>query len=327
MSVTIHASPACDIRIPFASWLHPFDGRKFSRAMRCVMQADIPGTAGCIRPIAGPLAEADLLRVHDRAYLASLCQSRTVARILEAAPLRFVPAGLLHQWILRPMLVAAAGTLAAAESACLSGGTAVCMGGGFHHAHADHGEGFCVFADIPIAIRGLVARGHLSAQDQVLVIDLDAHRGNGFEAICRDWPVQFFDMYNFQVYPGLDDSEPERFPFLIPLRRGEDDPGYLGTLSEELPRFLESNSGARLAFYNAGTDVFAGDRLGQFALSEDGVFRRDRMVLEELRRRHIPTVMVTSGGYSKASHRMIARTVRHLLADQRVLPRSTTSHS
>lgn len=314
MTLTIHASPDCDIRIPGASWLHPFDGRKFSRALRLAEAAAPAAVAACLRPIAGPLAEADLGLVHLPAYLASLGRSRTVARIVEAAPLRWLPPALLRRWILRPMLVAAAGTRDAAEAALGHGGAAVCLGGGFHHAHADHGEGFCVYADVPIAIRSLVARGRLAAADRVLVIDLDAHRGNGFESVCRDWPVQFFDMYNFQAYPGLDDSEPERFPFLIPVRAGEDDAGYLATLSAELPRFLDANAGARLAFFNAGTDVLAGDPLGRLGLSEDGVLRRDRLVLDELRRRGIPVAMVTSGGYTGASHRLIARTLGHLLA-------------
>jgi len=320
MTLTIHASPSCDIRIPFASWIHPFDGRKFSRAMRLIERAVIPGTASCIRPIPGPLTEIDLLRVHHRDYLASLNASQTTAGILEAGPLRFVPAGLLRRWILTPMLVAAAGTLAAAESALASGDIAVCLGGGFHHAHAGHGEGFCVFADIPVAIRSLVARNRLSPDDDVLVIDLDAHRGNGFETICHDWPVHFFDMYNFQAYPGLNDGEPERFPFLIPVCAGEGDAEYLETLVRELPRFLDARPGARLAFYNAGTDVIAGDRIGRLGLSEDGVLRRDRIVLEELSRRRIPTAMVTSGGYTEASHRMIARTVQFLLGRARVTP-------
>ena len=316
MTLSIHSAPACDIRIPGAGWFHPFDGRKFSRALQMAQTTHPTDVASRLRMITGPLGEAELRLVHTADYLASLQQSRTIARILEVGALNWIPASLLHRWILHPMLMACAGTRDAAISALKSGGTAVCLGGGFHHAHADHGEGFCVFADIPIAIRALIANGSLSAHDEVLVIDLDAHRGNGFESICHDWPVHFFDLYNFQAYPGLYDAEPERFPFLIPMRSGEDDRGYLATLGSELPNFLDAHPRAKLVFFNAGTDVVAGDPLGRLALTEDGVFKRDALVFAELRRRKLPTVMVTSGGYTSASHRLIARTLIHLITEE-----------
>ena len=207
MTLSIHSAPACDIRIPGAAWFHPFDGRKFSRALRLVRTAHPADVASLLQTITNPMSDTELRLVHTADYLASLQHSRTIARILEVAALRWVPASLLQRWILHPMLMACAGTRDAALSAISTGGTAVCLGGGFHHAHADHGEGFCVFADIPIAIRMLISNGTLSAHDEVLVIDLDAHRGNGFESICHDWPVHFFDLYNFQAYPGLSDAD------------------------------------------------------------------------------------------------------------------------
>ena len=80
------------------------------------------------------------------------------------------------------------------------------------------GKGFCLFADIPIAIETLRAKNILAKSYKVLIIDLDAHRGNGFESIyANDTSIQFFDMYNFQVYPGLYDEDEERFPYLIPV--------------------------------------------------------------------------------------------------------------
>lgn len=312
-ALTIHASPACDISIPLASLVHPFDGRKYSRALRLLQRQHPAELAACLRPIAGPMTEDELRLVHTSDYLASLRCSRTVAGILEVAPLRWLPSPLVRRWILRPMLVAAAGTRDAALAALASGGTAVCLGGGFHHAHADHGEGFCIYADVPLAFRILVARGLLAAGDEALVIDLDAHRGNGFESACHDDPVHFLDLYNVQTYPGLDDSQPGRHPHLIPLRAGTDDAAYLAVLAEHLPAFLDRHARARIAFFNAGTDIFAGDQLGRQAVSAEGVLRRDVMVLDELRRRRLPTVMVTSGGYSDESHRLIARTVSHLL--------------
>lgn len=311
MTLSIHHSPLCDIRIPGARWFHPFDGKKWSRAVRLLEAEFGSGVGGRLRPVSGPLSDADLGRVHTPAYLHAMRNDpKTVARALEVRPLAWLGNGFIQHRIITPMLFAAAGTLAAARKALTDGGTAICLGGGFHHAHADHGEGFCLIADIPIAVRTLVAEGRLAPTDRILVIDLDAHRGNGFEAICRHEPVEFFDIYNAFAYPGFADEDTQRFPYLIPTRTGDDDAGYLGTLNRELPEFLDRfATGARLAFYNAGTDILVGDRLGGLSVSAEGVRERDRLVFAALRARRIPTVMVTSGGYTDASHRCIATAV------------------
>lgn len=91
---------------------------------------------------------------------------------------------------------------------------------------------------------------------------------------------------------------------------------YLELLQTRLPAFIESVGQSKqvgLAIYNAGTDIYEGDALGGLRVSAEGVLKRDLFVLEELRRRAIPTVMLPSGGYSEESHRMIARTIQHLL--------------
>jgi len=181
------------------------------------------------------------------------------------------------------------------------------IGGGFHHAFADHGEGFCLFADAAIAIAAARSSGALAAGDPVAIIDLDAHRGNGVWEICgRDPAVRVMDVYNFQTYPGLFPGAVEDFPFQIPLKAGTSDAAYLDTVRQELPRFLDGLPRPRLAIYNAGTDVLAGDPIGGLAVSPEGVVKRDRLVLAPLAERQIPTVIVTSGGYTRRSHELVA---------------------
>jgi histone deacetylase 11 len=104
--------------------------------------------------------------------------------------------------------------------------------------------------------------GGLTRDARVAIIDLDVHRGNGFEAIYAEDPrVEFFDIYNFQIYPGRHSYQAERWQFLSGLRAHMDDEGYFNVLKKYLPEFLDRGPYA-LAFYNAGTDVLAGDPLG-----------------------------------------------------------------
>lgn len=206
-------------------------------------------------------------------------------------PIQFVPASIRQQRLIRPMRLAVQGTIDSAELA-LRHGFAYHLGGGFHHAFRDHGEGFYLYADAAVAIHSLRSRKLLLDTDKVLVIDLDAHRGNGCEHIFEsDTTVQFLDIYNFQIYPGPRDADESQAPYIIPIKAQTSDDAYLETLNDALPRFLADNVGATLAIYNAGPDVLEGDPLGRLAVSERGTLERDRIVLEALAQRNIPAVV------------------------------------
>jgi histone deacetylase 11 len=265
--------------------------------------------ASCWDSPADPADDVDLLRVHSSEYLASLAASpAVVAKALEIWPIGLLPRGIVQRRLLRPMKLAVAGTIHATRRA-LQGDGAVAMnvGGGFHHAFRDHGEGFCLYADVAVAIAAARTAGALGERDPIAVIDLDAHRGNGVWAILGSDPaVRVFDIYNFQTYPGLFDGDTEDVPFLVPIKAGTADGPYLDIVRRELPRFLASMPKPRLAVYNAGTDILAGDPVGRLAVSADGVIARDRFVIETLIGGQVPTVVVTSGGYTRRSHELIA---------------------
>jgi len=287
--------------------LHPFDGQKYSKAWKLVVEAMDKRLDSVWKKPDESVSDDILRQVHTNEYLASLNSSETVAKIMEFRLARFVPSNLLQSKLLRPARYAVQGTLIAAKSA-LKDGIALNFGGGFHHAFPEHGEGFCFFADAALSIQSCRTQGILNQNDNIVMIDLDAHRGNGFEHIFRNDPsVHIFDMYNFQVYPGLHPGDPDEFPFMIPMRGKSEDEEYLNTLTEELPKFLNQVENVKLAFYNAGTDVLEYDRLGGLNMSFQGVVQRDRYVLEQLIKRQIPTVIMTSGGYSKQSHELIAQ--------------------
>jgi histone deacetylase 11 len=306
-------SPRYDLTLYGLERLHPFDGRKYSRAWHLVDAAlGRRARARLVDPDA-PVDDSTLMRVHSAAYLESLRSSATVAAALELPLARFVPASVLRSRVLEPMRLATAGTVSATRLA-LQHGWAMNLGGGFHHAFRDHGEGFCVFGDVAVAIACARASGVLRPADSVAVIDLDAHRGNGFEAIVKDDPnVDVLDIYNFQIYPGMVEEDDGRFPHLVPIRAGTGSDEYLQILDEELARFLDSRPGPALAFYNAGTDIVSGDPLGRLDVSSDAVQERDRRIVAALAAREIPTVVVTSGGYTEESHRLIAALARHLI--------------
>jgi acetoin utilization deacetylase AcuC-like enzyme len=199
------------------------------------------------------------------------------------------------------------GTIAASRHA-LAHGIAMNLAGGTHHAFPDHGEGFCVFNDVAVAIRVLQAEGRIR---RAAVIDLDVHQGNGTHAIfAGDAEVYTFSMhggknYPFEKVPGMLDIE---------LADGTGDEEYLARLWEALPRVLREAQ-PDVVFYLAGADAHEGDRLGRMKLTFAGLERRDAMVIQTCREVGIPTAVMIAGGYG----RVIADTVRVHAATARIL--------
>ncbi|MGD0492634.1 MAG: histone deacetylase [Steroidobacteraceae bacterium] len=191
--------------------------------------------------------------------------------------------------------LAAGGTLLAARAA-LEEGLAGNLAGGTHHAFADHGEGFCVLNDVAIATAKLRSE---AAIERAVVIDLDVHQGNGTAAIFEETAEVFtFSVHGERNYP----LAKMRSNLDVPLRDGVGDAEYLSTLRRHLPEVLHA-AAADIAFYLAGVDVAAGDRYGKLALSEEGIRLRDRCVIETVRSRGIPLVIVPAGGYAATRER------------------------
>jgi acetoin utilization deacetylase AcuC-like enzyme len=165
------------------------------------------------------------------------------------------------------------------------------LAGGTHHAFADHGEGFCAINDVAVATSRLRVEG---AIERATVIDLDVHQGNGTAAIFEHVDDVFtFSMHGERNYP----LQKMRSNMDVPLRDGVGDAEYLDTLERHLPMVIE-HSKPDLVFYLAGVDVAADDRYGKLALTEEGIRRRERLVIEGVRTRGIPLVIVLAGGYA-----------------------------
>lgn len=181
------------------------------------------------------------------------------------------------------------GTCAAAALA-LDSGAAIHLGGGLHHAFAGHGEGFCLFNDIAVAIRRLQ---HDSRISRAAVIDCDVHHGNGTAAIFeRDPSVFTFSIHQQHNYPLFK----PRSDLDVGLADGTNDAEYLARLERALPPVFESSP--ELIVYLAGADPFRNDRLGGLAMTFAGLRARDRMVFSAARDRHVPVVVVLAGGYA-----------------------------
>ena len=187
---------------------------------------------------------------------------------------------------------AAGGTSEAARFA-LEHGIAMNLAGGTHHAFPGHGEGFCVFNDVAVAIRALQREKRI---ERALVVDLDVHQGNGTHAVfAGDDSVFTFSMHGDRNYPFR--KVPGSLDVDLHDRMGDNE--YLELLIDSLPSVI-ARSGADLVVYLAGADPHENDRLGRLSLSFDGLARRDSFVLEQCREVGLPVVVTIAGGYGKS---------------------------
>jgi acetoin utilization deacetylase AcuC-like enzyme len=165
------------------------------------------------------------------------------------------------------------------------------LGGGFHHAFPDHGEGFCAIHDVAVAIRTLQEE---RAIERALVVDCDVHHGNGTAAIfAGDTRVLTLSLHQFHNYP----SEKPPSTIDIHLRDGTGDEEYLERLEGALKLVL--GFGPDLLFYVAGADPYRGDQLGGLALTMEGLKHRDQLVFETALEHDIPVAVTLAGGYAR----------------------------
>ena len=284
--------------------LHPFDGRKYLRIHDALIARGLRRPGDFVRP--GRVSRRDLLKLHTPEYLRSLGRTEALARILEVPIVRRLPGWAIDWRVLRPMRYATGGTLLACCQA-LEHGVAINLGGGYHHAAAGGGGGFCVYADAPLAAKVLHDEGRAG---KVMVVDLDAHQGNGTAAVFQDWPwATILDLYERDIFPAR--KEPEDYP--LPVRSGLTGVEYLRIVQEALPVALDAVR-PDLLIYNAGSDPFTEDPLAGFRLTKSDLAERDLIVVTMARERGIPVAMLLSGGYSAESWRIHTDGIEGVLA-------------
>jgi histone deacetylase 11 len=224
--------------------------------------------------------------------------------------LKWIPNFLLKRYIINSLLYQTGSTILAGEVA-MKYGFSINLGGGMHHASSDDGGGWCMFSDIPLSIKNLKTKGLI---ERAMIVDLDAHQGNGHErdklsgAMGDPNSIYIIDAYNPYIYPNDKVAKMgiNRHVHVTPATTGEE---YLYELEQALN---ETTFVPDVIFYNAGTDVLEGDRLGKLHISEDAVIKRDEIVFQYALQRWIPIIMVTSGGYQKSNANVIARSIANL---------------
>jgi len=182
------------------------------------------------------------------------------------------------------------GTIEAAEHAQKEG-LCLHLGGGFHHAFYDHGEGFCVLNDTAVALEHLKQKGEIQ---NAMVVDCDVHQGNGTASVLSGKKHAFtFSIHQMDLYPAVKAES----SLDVGLWSGDGDKKYLELLNSHIPRIYQEYQ-PDLIFYLAGADPFEKDQLGGLKVTMLGLKERDNIVIKNARKLRIPVVVVLAGGYA-----------------------------
>ncbi|MBV9624432.1 MAG: histone deacetylase [Acidobacteria bacterium] len=288
---------------------HVFPAEKYRRVARRLIESGTAEPTDFIAP--QPASDDDILLVHTPDYVRKLKTGTLSAQ--EELQLE-IPYSLE---LVHAFWLAAGGSILAASHA-LADGVAVNIGGGFHHAFPDHGEGFCMIHDVAVAIRRLQRDGKIRT---AMTVDCDVHHGNGTAAIFGGAHA------GGEPLPSSSPSVLGKRPlmhgahrgdvFTISLHQENNYPAWKppssidvdlpdGTADEDYLAWLDNalSSGLRqfapdLICYIAGADPYREDQLGGLALSIPGLMKRDALVFEVAKTRNIPVMVTYAGGYAR----------------------------
>jgi acetoin utilization deacetylase AcuC-like enzyme len=282
---------------------HVFPGEKYRLIHERLLDTRVAAESDFVAP--QTIAMDDVLRVHERGYVERLVGGTLSDEEILQAELPYSRA------LVEATLLGCGGTLEAARLA-LRNGVACSIGGGFHHAHRDHGEGFCILHDVAIALARLLHEGIVQ---RAMVIDLDVHDGNGTAAIFPPAGAHRQASLRYGVPSGsmtpsaegvftLSMHQQNNYPAYkppssidVPLADGTDDAAYLESLERALDGAF-THFQPQLVAYVAGADPYVEDKLGGLALTIDGLKERDRMVFRAAQSAGARIFSVHAGGYA-----------------------------
>ncbi len=286
---------------------HPFDGFKFAKVAKAIKKEAMidvvhpcgPTVQSVIDGFCGPLLQRLLKK------------KRYVFNALELPYLPFIPFSVMVKRVLMPMRWAVQGTIESIKEA-LEGTNSWNLAGGYHHASPNSAEGFCIYNDIGIAYQEHLKSSAITKEDRILIIDVDAHHGNGNAHTFMDnGNVFIMDVFDDDIYPQSPFTK-DRVDIAVALHKGCSGSKYLELLNSALEKLPES---FRIAFVIAGTDVLASDSIGGFKLSIEDVSKRDRMILEKLEKISTPAVFLGGGGYSNESAEAMIKSLSTMYQD------------
>jgi histone deacetylase 11 len=287
--------------------LHPFDSFKYDKIAEALLDRGLVPADGFLVP--APVSQATLEAVHDPAYLEALLDHRRLSEVIEVPVPGIFGQASIEARILDPFRRASGGTIAMAQAA-LEHGVGINLGGGYHHARPEGGHGFCVYNDVAAALHTLRAEGF---EGMVLIVDTDAHQGDGNHAAFDGDPsvytlsLQQRGIFPQPRVPGDRDVE---------LPSGMDDSAYLARLQGEIERAIEASNPA-LIVHVAGSDVLWDDPLTEMGLSVEGLVERDLSVFHAARERGIPYLHLLAGGYGPSSAEASGASVAAMLEELR----------
>jgi len=261
---------------------HVFPTRKYQLVHARVLADGLIAPADVIEPPSA--AWDDLALVHTREYLAKIRHGTMTDEDTAQLELPW------SSEMVEGFRLMVGGTMEAARVAVEQRTIVGHIGGGLHHAFPNHGEGFCPFNDVAVAIRVMQRDG----LQRAAVVDLDVHHGNGtafiFEADPRVFTFSMHQQHNYPMWKPRGSLD-------VGVMDGTGDADYLRQLAEALPDVMTSNP--ECVFFLAGADPYEHDQLGGLKLTHDGLRTRDRMVIEQVRSMGLPLVIVLAGGYAR----------------------------
>jgi acetoin utilization deacetylase AcuC-like enzyme len=288
---------------------HVFPAEKYRQVRDRLLETKVADPSDFVTP--QPASDQDILLVHTPQYVNKLKTGTLSAREEMELEIPYSPE-LVHAFWL-----AAGGSILAANHA-LKNGVAINIGGGFHHAFPDHGEGFCMIHDVAVAIRRMQRNSKIRT---AMTVDCDVHHGNGTAAIfagtrtvseplpssgpptlgrpavmrgAHAGDVFTISLHQENNYPAL--KPPSSID--VDLPDGITDEGYLAWLDNALSSGLRQFT-PDLICYIAGADPYREDQLGGLGLTMEGLKKRDELVFRVAKTRGIPVMVTYAGGYAR----------------------------
>jgi acetoin utilization deacetylase AcuC-like enzyme len=290
---------------------HVFPAEKYRRVHDRLIETGLVEASDFVTP--QPASDQDVLLVHTPAYVQKLKTGTLSAREELEMEVPYSPE------LVRAFWLAAGGSILAADYA-LQNRIAINIGGGFHHAFPDHGEGFCVIHDVAVAIRRMQRDDRIT---RAMTVDCDVHQGNGTAAIFAGVrvptgplpstsastlspavPAELRNYHGGDVFT-ISLHQENNYPMWKPassidvdLPDGIGDDDYLAWLDNALSSGLRQFD-PELICYIAGADPYREDQLGGLSLTIEGLKRRDELVFRVARVRNIPVMVTFAGGYAQ----------------------------
>ncbi len=263
-----------------------FDIMRFKKIRDKLVEDKLLNRRHILRP--DPCSYDDIRLVHTETYLKKIRNAQYASKILKIDVVN-----LFYNSILEYYRAVTGGTLLATAYALKWNVPVFNLGGGYHHAHPDKAEGFCLLNDVAIAIEKF---RKLRRGQKFMIIDLDYHQGNGNLLYFKDDE----QVYTFSMHADtwVEIDRPNNRDILLPS--GCSDEEYLTTMERELNESCMEFK-PDVVFYIAGSDVYEKDTLGDMRLSREGILKRNLFVYRKVRKRGLPLVVLAGGGYGQDS--------------------------